>query len=131
MLTIRICQMSLVCHVDIWVHGGQKQRQDCERRSAETDAVKMLEKGGVTLKLPCQMMLIIVLCSPAHQSPCLYSADTSSSCLLSNGHTLFCLCLCACKLLLPLHFIKKNSSFCKPFCVSMRSCVLSVSCFYI
>lgn len=115
--------MSLVRHVEIWVNGGQKQRQDCERKSAETNAVKMLEEGGVTLKLPCQMMLIIVLCSPAHQSPCLYSADTSSSRLLSNGHTFFCLCLCACKPTATFTFHEKlffilSTILCFVFCLS-------------
>lgn len=86
----------------------------------------MLEEGGVTLKLPCQMMLVIVLCSPAHQSPCLYSADISSSCLLRNGHTFVCLCLCACKPTATFTFQKHSSLFCQPFCVSVCSCVLSV-----
>lgn len=127
-LTIRVCHRSLGRHVEIWVSGEQKQRQDCGGKSAETDAVKMLEEGGVTLKLPRQMMLIIVLCSPAHQSPRLYSADTSSSCLLSNGHTFFCLCLHA-NLLLPLYFTKRPCLFCQPFCVSTM--ILNLVCYQV
>lgn len=132
--TMRVCRMSLVRHVEIWGNGQRKQRQDCEGKCAEMDVVKLLEEGGVTLKLHCQMMLIIVLCSPAHQSPCLFilliHPPLPPGCWVMDIHSP--VCVCAWKPAVTFTFHEQILFFWKPFmCFYEILCSFCQTWFYI